>query len=92
MAGKTRRPTDATTIELPDPLIYAIDAELGRDGQRSEYDLFDEIGFVSSNCVGQTSRDRARPWRSRAGAGKRIVLRPGTSLELINHQLSRECP
>ena len=28
---------------------------------------------------------------SRAGAGKRIVLRPGTSLELINPQLSREC-
>ena len=31
-AGKTRRPTDATTIELPDPPVYAIDAELGRDG------------------------------------------------------------
>ena len=33
VAGKTCRPTDATTIELPNPLIYAIDAELGRDGR-----------------------------------------------------------
>ena len=30
VAGKTCRPTDATTIELPDPPIYAIDAELDR--------------------------------------------------------------
>jgi hypothetical protein len=28
VAGKTCRPTDATTIELPDSLIYASDAEL----------------------------------------------------------------
>jgi hypothetical protein len=28
---------------------------------------------------------------SHAGAGERIVLRPGTSLELINRQLSLEC-
>lgn len=33
VAGSTYRPTDATTIELPDPSIYAIDAELGRDGR-----------------------------------------------------------
>ena len=32
-AGNTCRPTDATTIELPDPSIYAIEAELGRDGR-----------------------------------------------------------
>ena len=31
VTGKTCRPMDATTIELPDPPIYAIDAELGRD-------------------------------------------------------------
>ena len=30
VAGKTGRPTDATTIELPDLPIYAIDAELDR--------------------------------------------------------------
>jgi hypothetical protein len=30
VAGNTYRPTDATTFELPDPPIYAIDAELGR--------------------------------------------------------------
>ncbi len=28
-AGKTRRPVDATTIELLNPSIYAIDEELG---------------------------------------------------------------
>ena len=33
MAGKTRRPTDATIVELPNPSIYAIDAELGWDGR-----------------------------------------------------------
>ena len=32
-AGKTRRPTDTTTIEPTYPRIYMIDAELGRDGQ-----------------------------------------------------------
>ena len=32
-AGKTCRPMDATIIELPDPPIYAIDAEFGRDGR-----------------------------------------------------------
>ena len=63
VAGNTCRPTDTTTNELTDPLIYAIDAELDRDDSSSEDALFDEIGFVSSNCVGQTSRDRARPWR-----------------------------
>jgi len=31
VAGKTCRSTDATIIELPDPPIYAIGAELGRD-------------------------------------------------------------
>ena len=33
VAGKTCRPMDATTIELSDQPIYAIDAELGRDGR-----------------------------------------------------------
>ena len=33
VAGNTCRPTDTTTNELTDPLIYAIDAELDRDGQ-----------------------------------------------------------
>ena len=33
VADKTCRPIDATIIELPDPPIYAIDAELGRDGR-----------------------------------------------------------
>ena len=33
MAGKTRRPTDATAVEAPTHLLYAIDVELGRDGQ-----------------------------------------------------------
>jgi hypothetical protein len=32
-AGQNCRPMDATTIELPDLPIYAIDAELGRDGR-----------------------------------------------------------
>ena len=33
VGGKTCRPMAATTIELPDPAIYAIDAELGRGGR-----------------------------------------------------------
>ena len=33
VADKTCRPIDATIIEPPDPPIYAIDAELGRDGR-----------------------------------------------------------
>ena len=33
VAHETSRPMDPTTIELPDPPIYAIDAELGRDGR-----------------------------------------------------------
>jgi hypothetical protein len=32
-AGKACRPMDATTIELPDPPIYAIDAGLRQDGR-----------------------------------------------------------
>jgi hypothetical protein len=35
IAGNTCRRMDATTIELVPP-IYAIDAELGRDDDRSE--------------------------------------------------------
>ena len=33
VAGKTCRPIDGTTIELPDLSIYAIDAQLGWDEQ-----------------------------------------------------------
>ena len=33
VAGNTCRPTDTTTNEPTDSLIYAIDAELDRDGQ-----------------------------------------------------------
>jgi hypothetical protein len=33
VAGKTCQSIDGTTIELPDISIYAIDAQLGWDGQ-----------------------------------------------------------
>jgi hypothetical protein len=52
VAGKTYRPTDATTIELPGPTIYAIDPELGRDGRASGIKSWlTKIGFVSSTRV-----------------------------------------
>ena len=50
-AGKTCWPTDATTVELPNPLIYAIDAELGRN----DFDVFALDGrrglFVAALCA-----------------------------------------
>jgi hypothetical protein len=36
VADENRPPTDATTIELRDRPIYAIDAERGETGKRSE--------------------------------------------------------
>ena len=76
VAGKTCRPTDATTIKLPDRPIYAIDAELGRDGQTSLRTLGIEIAFNREWRAGARIRRSNRKTRAVKRSARVSIPRP----------------
>ena len=76
VVGKTCRPTDATTIKLPDRPIYAIDAELGRDGQTSLRTLGIEIAFNREWRAGARIRRSNRKTRAVKRSARVSIPRP----------------